>query len=497
MSLRNTLIVLALLVVVGGYALYLNHQPPSNANPKVYTIAGKDIKKIELKSPDRDIVLERSGDDKWNITKPVKAAAEAENVEAIANQIANLEVTGTADEHPTNLAPFGLAVPAVTVIVTTKDDKTLPAITVGKQAPIGNAGFIKVADKPAVVMVAPSFAADVNRQVNDLRSRRLFPALNPLDADRIVMQRPTGTLELSRTSGKWMIVEPRNYPADNEATLKLVRLLDNVRLTQFIDQPKPDLGKYGLTNPSLSITLYSQQDKAGQTLYFGYVEPKAGSNAVYSRTGMGPDDPVYTVTKDIFASANVGYDDLRDKTVLRFDPSQVSRITIMGGPVDETLERQGENKWAITSDGKTAPAEQPVVISLMDQLHGLTAKRIVEDTMTDPKRYGMVKPTVTIRMFAKDGKPIGTVRTSLLEMTTHAHSSDEKAQTSHIGYATTSVDSTVYEIQPQAVQDLENTSNRLHSDVVPTPTRSAVTSSKAGVSGNGSQPVARVSPSAK
>lgn len=472
MSLRNTLIVLALLVVVGGYALYLNHQPPPNTNPKVFALDAKDIKKIELKSSDRDIVLERSGNDKWLITKPVHARAEAANVDSIAGQIANLEITGTADDHPTDLAPFGLAVPAVTVTVTTNDNKVLSPILVGKQAPIGNAGFIKIADRPAVVMVAPSFAADVNRHVNDLRSHSLFTALNPLDADRIVIRRGSGELELSRAGGGWKIIEPHDYPADTEAVLKLLRLLDNVRLTEFVDQSNPDLTKYGLNSPSLAITLYSPGNKDGQTVYFGYVEPKAGSNAVYSRTGTGTDDPVYTVTKDVFASANVNYDDLRDKTVLRFDPANVSRVTIAGGPINETLQRNGKDKWTVSSDGKSAPAEPPVVTSLFDQLRGLTAVQIVQDNMSDPQRFGMVAPTVTIAMFDKDNKPVGELRTSMLEMTAKPHNSDQKPQTSHLAYATTNVDSTVYQIQPQAVQDLENTANRLHSSVTPAEARS-------------------------
>jgi hypothetical protein len=273
-----------------------------------------------------------------------------------------------------------------------------------------------------------------------------------------------------------MITRPTSYPADNEAVLRLLRLLDNVRLTDFVDDAKPDLGKYGLANPSLAITLYAPDHKDGQTLAFGYVDPKVGSNAVYSRTGTAPDDPVYTVTKDVFASADVGYDDLRDKTVVRFDPSKVSRVTLTGAGLDETVERHGKNQWLVTADGKSAPAEQPVVQSLLDQLHTLTAKAIVEDNLTDPQRYGMVTPAITIAMFDDGGKSLGVVRASLLEITTKPQSSDEKVETRHQAYATTSLDSDVYQIEPQAVQDLRNTADRLHSDAVPTPTPSPTSS---------------------
>ncbi|MGH7837021.1 MAG: hypothetical protein ACREQC_04255, partial [Candidatus Binataceae bacterium] len=75
MPLRNTIIVVILLLVIGGYALYQRYQPPPEKNPKVYQLDAKEIQKLELRSPDRDLVLERGGPDQWKILKPVRADA--------------------------------------------------------------------------------------------------------------------------------------------------------------------------------------------------------------------------------------------------------------------------------------------------------------------------------------------------------------------------------------------------------------------------------------
>jgi len=471
MSPRNTIIVLILLLVIGGYALYVNHQPPPETNPKVYHLDAKDVKTIDLHSSDRDIALERTSDTDWKITKPVPAKADAPAVEAMLNQIVDLTITDTADASPSDLAPFGLAVPAVTVTITTKDGKTMPAILVGKQTPVGGSVFIKMADKPEVVLVASSFATDVNKHEDDLRSHALF-SFKPEDAHKITITHGGQTVELKRTGNKWEITQPKAFGADKDAVSGFLNLLANSTIHDFVDDKPADLSKYGLGTPALTIALSSADNQPAEVLRFGFKQPEASSNNVFARTGDNPTDPVYTVPSSLITTASKSFDDLRDKTVLHFDPATVARINFKGGPVDETIERSADNKWMLTSGGKNVAAEQLVAQSLLDQMHDLKATKIAENPMSDPNKYGMVKPTVTITLSGKDGKTIATLYASILQVTVTAHSSDEKSQNKSFGYVTATTDTAVFEVPPQAITDLENTGNRLHTDLTGTPTPS-------------------------
>ncbi len=468
MSLRNTIIVLILLVVIGGYALYVNHQPPPETNPKVYHLDAKDVQKIDLHSSDRDITVERSSNTDWKITKPTPAKADSPAVDSMVNQIVDLAVTDTADSSPGDLAPFGLAVPAVTVTVTTKDGKTLPAILVGKQTPVGSSIFIKVADKAAVVLVPSSFATEVNKHEDDLRSHALF-SFKPEDARKIVITHGDQTLELRRTGNKWAITQPKAFGADDTAVSGFLTLLGNSTIHDFVDDKPADLSKYGLATPALTIALSQADNQSAEVLRFGFKQPEANSNNVFARTGDSPTDPIYTVPSSLITTASKGFDDLRDKTVLHFDPSAVGRIAFQGGPVDETIERTSNGKWTVTAVGKTVAAETPVAQSLLDQMHDLKATKIVENPMSDPSKYGMVNPTVTVTLFGKDGKTIAALHASVLQVTVNAQSSDEKTKTQSFGYVSASTDPAVFEVPPQAVTDLENTGNRLLGDLWGTP----------------------------
>jgi hypothetical protein len=470
MGFWKTIVVVILLVIVGGFALYLGHQPAPEKTPKLFRIASKDIRQIELRSPIRDIVVERAKGDAWKIVKPIDADADRIAVDGIADAVSKLEITGTAEEKPTDLAPFGLANPVVTVTITSKDKRAFPAILVGKDTPVGNSAYIKATDKPAVLLVANVFPTQVNKTVDDLRSRILV-ALKPEDVSRVAFNHGEGgaTLEIERKGDNWTIVKPKRYPADKAAVQEVLDTITSAHVADFIDDNPSDLAKYGLVDPSLSVELYGGKTNARESMLFGFKQPEVSKSAVYVRRGEGNDRPIATVADNVFIAANKTFSDLRDKTVLAFDPPKVERVKLLGGPIDETLQRAPGGKWNVTGAGKTVPAEVPVVESLLDQLHGLKATKIPEDPMSDPQRYGMVNPNLAITLYSKDGSEVGTVRVSSIQATIVRKDANEKPASQNFGYATTSRDSAVFEILPQLVTDLENTAARLHTDVVGTP----------------------------
>jgi len=492
MRLWKTIVVIILLVIVGGYALYLGHQPAPEKTPKLFRVASKDIQKIELRSAARDVVVERGAGDSWKIIKPVETDADRVTVDSIADAISGLEISGTAEEKPPELAPFGLANPVVVVTVTTKDKRVLPEILVGKDTPVGNSAYIRTSDKPAILLVSNVFPTQVNKNVDDLRSRILM-RLKPEDVSKIVLDHGNGpTVELERQQDKWTIVKPRPYPAENAAVQQMLDTISNAHVADFVEDEPTDLTKYGLANPSLKVEFYAKNN-AEESILFGYKQPEASKNAVYIRRGEGKDRPVATVADNVLNEGNKGFNDLRDKTVLMFDPATVARVTLAGGPINEILERESGDKWKITADGKTAPAEAPVAKSLLDQLHDLKATKVAEDPMTDPKRYGMANPNLTMTLYAKDGKEIGAIRVSSVEATIIRNEDKEKPLKRYFGYAANNRERAVFEVAQQTVVDLENTASRLHTDALGTssPSPSATPSSTVHPSPSANSPAPR------
>ncbi|MGH7917277.1 MAG: DUF4340 domain-containing protein, partial [Candidatus Binataceae bacterium] len=203
MQLRKTIIVVVLLAIVGGYAYFLSRQAKPDKTPKLFKIKAADIQKIDLQYPDRHLVLERSGDG-WRITQPIQTNADNDTANEIASGIADCEISRTVEKKPAALAPFGLKVPAATVTVTMKDHKVLPVLKVGKRTPVGNDVYVMTAGKPAVLLTGAVLASDVNKTVDQLRSRVLI-GFNQKQVNRFTIQRADGepAIELARQDGKW------------------------------------------------------------------------------------------------------------------------------------------------------------------------------------------------------------------------------------------------------------------------------------------------------
>ena len=246
MRLRNTIIVLVLFAIVGGYAFIVSHYSETEATQKLITVKQDDIAKIELKYSDRDIVLERDKDKAWRLVKPVGADADQSQANNLARAIAEGTLVRTVDDKPADLAPFGLKPPTTTVTVTTFDHKPLPSIEVGKSTPIGFNTYVQLSNNPAVLLTEGAFAAGMNKTVNDLRVRDLM-AFKIDDVQKLIIARDNGqSVEIDRDGDNWKIVKPAPSPADDTAVRLALGTLVNARASDFVADAPSNVNQYGL-----------------------------------------------------------------------------------------------------------------------------------------------------------------------------------------------------------------------------------------------------------
>jgi len=475
MAIRNTVIALIALLILGGVAYYVSRTPPPSKTHQLFDIKPADIQSIKLESPSRDILLRRSSDKSWQMAKPILTRVESSAADEMASAIANLQIVGTADPNPTDLAPFGLEQPAVTVTVTTVNGTAEPSILVGKDAPVGGNSFIKLSNDPAILLVNSIFPSEVVKNADDLRSHELL-TLKPADVNRIVITRSDGSnFEFAKLNDKWQIVKPSKYAADPSQITQLLNSITAARANEFV-QDNPDdaaLDKYGLKHPSATVALYGGSDNRVETLLFGFQVQDSTHNQTYARRAEG-NQPICEVSDYLVKAVSHSFDEYRDKTVLSFEQSNVGSIHLTGGPVDVTVTHGAGAKWTVFSEGKTAPADPAVISSLLDQLHNLKGNSVAAPALTDPLRFGMVKPNLVVIISDLRGKPLGTVKLSQMEVSANpkAVAAGQKSLVRSFGYAVSSANPAVYQIEPATVTNLENTTDQLSSEAAPTPTPS-------------------------
>jgi hypothetical protein len=152
---------------------------------------------------------------------------------------------------------------------------------------------------------------------------------------------------LSKDKTKWAITAPQPYAADQDSSTSLVSALSGVNADSSIEDAPTDLAKYGLTDPSLTVTVHEKSGKTDKLL-FGDDVPTGSS--VYAQ--VAGDKKVYLVSSSLKSSFNKELNDLRDKRLLTFDSTQVSRVELVSPKSDIEFGKVNQTDWQIV---KPAP----------------------------------------------------------------------------------------------------------------------------------------------
>jgi hypothetical protein len=456
MRLRNTVIVLILLAVLGGYSLIILFGSRPVPPPTLFNIDSKHISGIDLHYRDSELELVRNPNHTWSVVKPIKTDGDQGSVDNLAQALASAQLTRTIQDKPESLKPFGLEKPTATITVTTDNKGVLPELLVGNPSPVSTGVYVKFANQPTVLMTTSDFTSAITKNVNDVRSHELA-TFNMEDVQQIVLHSGANApIEIDRQGGQWRIVAPGHYPADPDTVAQMLTTLVDAHINEFVTDAPTDLGQYGLKNPQIEIDVYTGKDKTNHALLIGLEEPQASKKAVYAK--RGGENSVYTVEDALLAKVNLSVWDLRDKTVMAFDPLKIGRLEIENHGKQFTLSRDHAGKWQVTDGNKSSPANGQAVQTFLDELANLKGDKIVQDPITDPQKVSMDKPTEQIAIFGLDDKKIGTVKLAQIHTNvqvppsagddeSESKSKAERTETRIENYATSTAGTAVYSLR--------------------------------------------------
>jgi hypothetical protein len=149
-----------------------------------------------------------------------------------------------------------------------------------------------------------------------------------------------------KDKGKWIITTPQTYSADQDAATSMVSSFSSVTADSVIDDHPSDGAKYGLNDPTLTAQAHEKNGKTDE-LIFGDDIP--ASSQIYARVGKDP--KVYAVPSSLKSSFSKDVNDLRDKRLLTFDSSQVSRVELTAPKSDIEFGKVNQTDWQIVKPG--------------------------------------------------------------------------------------------------------------------------------------------------
>jgi len=332
-------------------------EPAKDAPPKILTIPDDQFKSIRLQKTGGDtIVVQKSDAGKWAILQPKPLAADQDSVGSLVSTLSSLTSDRLIEDKPSDVAPWGLAKPALEVIVTKKDGKT-EDLLVGDDTPTGGGSFVKLKNDPRVFSVSSGVKSSLDKTSKDLRDKRLLT----FDSDkltRVELQAKGQTFEFGKNNqNEWQILKPKPLRADGSQVEDLIRKLKDAKMDTSVsdeDAKKAAAAFAGGTR----VAVANVADSAG-TQTIEVRRDNAKDKNYYARSSAV--EGIYKVASDLGDGLDKDLNSFRNKKLFDFGFNDPTKLT-----VDKTTYEKSGEKWMAGVKQMDPPSIQAVVDKLRD-----------------------------------------------------------------------------------------------------------------------------------
>lgn len=126
----------------------------------------RDVTRVSIQRKDQTLVLERKGEEDWQLVAPRQGKARGGRVSDLLWTLRNLKWRDLVAEHGWEPARYGLDAPATTITLAGKDGKTIAALAIGTREK-GEA-YVRVPDQPALYAVESKSLGEIPATPEDL-----------------------------------------------------------------------------------------------------------------------------------------------------------------------------------------------------------------------------------------------------------------------------------------------------------------------------------------
>ncbi|HXH27549.1 MAG TPA: DUF4340 domain-containing protein, partial [Candidatus Polarisedimenticolia bacterium] len=333
---------MALLVLLGLWA-YLKEKPPGQAGPspdqdRAVPFERSSLKALEITNDKGTVRLEKNGD-VWSITRPRHADADKDAVEGLLNSLQTSRIDRRLGKAA-DLATYGLDKPRATLTVESTGPDATRVFRLGQENPVGGTSYVLLPAGEVAVVSAP-IGDLVGKDLFSLRDKTLL-AFDPWKIKKLTLERPAGTVVLTKPADGWKIDAPVEAPADGPTVTDLLSAVERARAQEFASE-SPDakeLRRFGLAPPSARVRLLQDGWDVEKTIELGKTEDGKRYARVVGR------DPVLRVSSDLNEKIDTRVFDLRRKEVLALNRYRIQKVTATrDGKPALVLERQKDQSW--------------------------------------------------------------------------------------------------------------------------------------------------------
>ena len=287
MKTKNLIILAAIVIAVLAYImLFERHRSTSDeataAAEKVLLDFERDnVVGIVIERAEGRVRLEKVGEE-WRLREPFDFPADTSVVSSTLGSLDNLTADRRLEPGEINPDDYGLEQPETTVTLRMADDSER-VIAVGDELPLGSKRALRVDGSDGVTIAAGWFISDIEREVDDWRSREVVELLEN-DVASIDIESGTDSIRAVRFDDRWQLLRPLEDMGDGDHLGSLISDLASMRIVEFLDEVV-DPSELGLNVPENEITVFRTDGGEPLRLDLGATREGDGGTEVACRRG--------------------------------------------------------------------------------------------------------------------------------------------------------------------------------------------------------------------
>ena len=257
-----------------------------------------------------------------------------------------------------------------------------------------------------LIIVALSVYLFMRKEDRTLYELPVLPEISKKDISKIEITKGKTSIVLTKKDDQWYI-GAQQYPADKNKVNEMLDTNEKLKLTTLVSESKNYI-RYDLTDEK-KVNVKAWQ---GDTLIRNFDIGKAASSFRHTFVKLADDDRVFHARENFRGKFDQSVDNLREKTVLSVQVSDIDQIhitkdqqslTLNRTPVGEADKSQETDQAAAspssiikaewqTSDGKIA--DKPALNRLLSSLTNLRCDKFIEDR----KKEDFSAPLYTVQL---------------------------------------------------------------------------------------------------
>jgi hypothetical protein len=284
---KNLIIIAAVVVVVGAYIFFFErHQPTteeaSKLAEKVFPDLDREaITEIRVSGTKSAVRLEKVGEE-WILREPLDFPADDSKVSSALGSLENLVADRRLAVEEVDPAEYGLDDPALMVELRSTEGIVV-ALAVGDEMPLGSKRALRVEAGSEIVLSSGWFVDDLDREVNDWRSREVVDVVaNQVAA--LEVEAGVDHIRAVQINDQWRLLRPLEDVADGDHLGSVISDLNSLHIEEFLDDAV-DAAELGLETPEYEITVIRADGSEPLRLDLGATREGEGGTDVACRRG--------------------------------------------------------------------------------------------------------------------------------------------------------------------------------------------------------------------